>query len=72
MYDLELTRKFSKDYKLCLKRGLNESLIQKVIKLLEKDGKLPEEYKTHKLKGNYKGLWECHIQPDLAFSMGSK
>jgi mRNA interferase YafQ len=64
MFKLSASNKFKKDYKLCLKRGLNENLIDEVILLLEKDGKLPAKYKTHKLSGNYKGFLECHIQSD--------
>ncbi len=64
MYSIIASNKFKKDYKLCLKRGLNENLIDEVILLLEKEGKLPANYKSHKLSGNYKGFWECHIQPD--------
>ena len=33
-----------------------------VIELLEKNGTLPRQYKPHKLSGNYKGHWECHIK----------
>lgn len=64
MYTIEIKNSFKKDYKHALKRGLNEVKLEIVLKLLRKEGKLPAQYKPHKLKGNYKGLWECHIQPD--------
>ena len=32
--------------------------------LLEQKSILPAKYKSHKLTGDYKGFWECHIQPD--------
>lgn len=38
--------------------------LKKVIRLLEETGKLPPEYKPHKLSGQYAGSWECHIMPD--------
>ncbi|MBW6482071.1 MAG: type II toxin-antitoxin system YafQ family toxin [Vicingaceae bacterium] len=47
-----------------LKRGLKRKLIDEVILLLEKQGKLPAKYNPHVLKGNFKNYWECHIQPD--------
>jgi len=25
---------------------------------------LPVKNRTHKLRGNYEGFWECHIEPD--------
>lgn len=63
-YAIEYTNKISKDIKLSIKRGLDISLFKEVVLILEKGGKLPVKYKAHVLKGNYKGLWECHIQPD--------
>ena len=56
--------KRNKDYKLCLKRGLKEAKLVEVLTILESNGKLPSKYKPHLLKGNFKGFWECHIQPD--------
>ena len=39
-------------------------LLNTIIVLLEEKGKLPAQYKPHKLAGNYRGFSECHIQPD--------
>ena len=39
-------------------------MIEVVIFELEKNGSLPSNYNPHLLKGNFKGFWECHIQPD--------
>jgi len=64
MYSLTTTNRFNKSLKLCKKRGYDLSLLQIVIDLLLVDGKLPNQYKPHKLSGNYKDCWECHIKPD--------
>jgi len=64
IYTIEYTNKIEKDIKLAIKRGLNISLFKTVVTMLEKGEKLPTKYKLHKLKGNYQGYWECHIQPD--------
>jgi mRNA interferase YafQ len=64
MYEICLTTKFKKDFKLVKKRGLKIELLEEVLVLLRSNGNLPTKYKPHFLKGNYKGLWECHIQPD--------
>lgn len=32
--------------------------------MLQESGQLPVNYKPHKLSGNYKECWECHIKPD--------
>ena len=29
-----------------------------------KDENLEEKYHNHQLVGNFKDVWECHIQPD--------
>jgi mRNA interferase YafQ len=64
MYNLEQTGGFKKDIKLAKKRGLNMQLLDVAVTKLVLEGKLPVAYKPHILKGNYKGLWECHLQPD--------
>lgn len=63
-YIVKTTNRFDKDLIRCQKRGLDMQLIHAAIKLLEVNGSLPKEYKPHKLKGNMRGAWECHIQPD--------
>ena len=64
MFALHTTKRFEKDYKLCVKRGLNIGLIHTVFELLEITGTLPPKYRPHKLRGNYTKHLECHIQPD--------
>jgi mRNA interferase YafQ len=64
MYNIEYTSGFKKDYKLALKRGYKETLIQHKINLLVNGTPLPAKNKAHKLTGDYKDCWECHIQPD--------
>ncbi len=64
MYNIEYTGSFKRDYKLALKRRYKEPLIQAVITLLVNGTTLPAKYKPHKLTGEYKDCWECHIQPD--------
>lgn len=39
-------------------------LLEETIQLLSETGKLPPEYKPHKLSGKHTGCWECHIKPD--------
>lgn len=64
-YSLEYESKFKSDFKKCLKRKVNVKLIEEVIHLLISKGNLPPKYKTHHLKGNWKGFKEYHIQSDL-------
>lgn len=63
-YTVRISTRFKKDFKLCIKRGLDMKLITDAMDILEAKGSLPAKYNPHRLKGNHKGLWECHIQPN--------
>ena len=62
----EFTGQFKRDYKLALKRGCDPKKLNEVVMLLCKEEPLPEAYRDHALVNsrNYKGMRECHIQPD--------
>ena len=64
MYSVDTTKRFDKDLKLCLKRGLDIQLIYDAIAILRTTGSLPAQYRPHKLSGNMDGIWECHLKPD--------
>ena len=65
MLKLRFTNSFKKDYKLMGKRGYDLSLLDAVVETLMKGEPLEPKYKDHILLGKrYKGLHECHIQPD--------
>lgn len=63
-YTILFSNQFKHSYKKCLKRGYDKKLFEKVITLLSENGSLPPEYKPHKLSGQWRGYWECHIQAD--------
>ena len=63
-YTVRISTRFKKDFKRCMKRGLDMKLITDAMDLLEATGTLPAEYKPHQLKGDHKGQWECHIEPN--------
>lgn len=64
IYELILTGKFKKSLKRAKKRGLDISLLEEVVDMLQNDIMLEDKYRDHELKGNFKGFRECHIQPD--------
>ena len=64
MYDLEYSGQFKKDLKLMNKRGVNLNDLRKVLDYLIIEGQVPMSFKPHILSGKYKGVWECHINPD--------
>lgn len=64
MYEVIYTGQFKKSLKQCVRRGLDVNIFKTVLDILQEKGKLPAEYRPHKLTGKYKGCWECHMQPD--------
>jgi len=63
-YQIKTTNTFERNFDKCVKRGLPIEELRKVMKILEKEGKLPKEYRPHKLVGDRRGQWECHIRPN--------
>ena len=56
---------FKKDVKKLSKSGTKDmSKLKVVITKLINEEKLEEKYKNHPLKSNWKGFFECHIEPD--------
>jgi addiction module toxin, relE/stbE family len=64
IYKLKKTSQFKASLKLAKKRGLNIALLESVIERLRQDKPLEKKHRNHELLGKYKGIWECHIQPD--------
>ena len=67
MYQLEATNKFKKDIqklKKIKKDFERASLLLNILQLKGVEG-VPLSMKPHKLIGNYKNHWKCHIKPDL-------
>ena len=64
VYELLKTSRFKAGVKLARKRGLDISLLEDVIEKLRLDQPLEAKHRNHELVGNFKGVWECHIQSD--------
>jgi len=64
VYSLEFTNQYLKDLKLARKRNLDEEKLNLVIRILIAGEIVPPQYKDHRLTGEYKGLYECHLLPD--------
>ena len=63
-FSLHYTNTYLKDLKLARRRRLDENRLNEVIKLLLSGEPLPANLHNHLLTGDYKGYWECHINPD--------
>lgn len=68
MFEIIYSTKFLKDAKLLKKRSLKDfEALGDLLRTLEEKGHLGlnKKHKAHKLSGDYKGYWECHIKPDV-------
>jgi len=64
IFELQVTNQFKKNVDLSYRRNLDLQLLFDVVALLAQDKPLPQKNFAHKLKGQYAGIWECHIKPD--------
>lgn len=66
MLKIRTSKKFDRDYKRIIKRGLPEKKLKKVVSILASEKALPPKYRDHALTTSkeYKDLRECHITPD--------
>ncbi len=58
------TSKFRKDIEKISRQNKNLTDLDNVIFTLASGKKLSQQYKDHKLGGNWTGYRECHIKPD--------
>jgi len=64
MLTVSTTTKFDKETEIVRKRGKDMSKLGDVIKKLSNEEVLDPKHRNHKLQGNFKGRWECHVEPD--------
>ncbi|MFH1677464.1 MAG: type II toxin-antitoxin system YafQ family toxin [Patescibacteria group bacterium] len=66
MYNLKYSAKFKKDLKkISRNNNLNLLELECIIDLLADNKNLKIKYQNHKLKGEFKNCYECHIKPDV-------
>ena len=59
-----LKPQFSRDVRRMKRRGKDLEKLIEVVRYLEQGSGIPTEFRPHKLHGEYKGCWECHIESD--------
>jgi len=65
MFLLKFSSRFKKDLKLYhYDKGFLSDL-EKIINLLAKGEKLPDKNHNHRLVGEFKDCFECHVNPDV-------
>ena len=63
-FELQTTNQFKKSIGLSFARNCDLRLLFDIIELLVQGKSLPAKNHVHQLKGEYVGIWECHIKPD--------
>jgi len=64
MRRIEYGSAFKRDYKRMMKRGAAAEKLDALLALLMNNGPLPVRFRPHRLSGEWKGFWECHVEPD--------
>ena len=64
MKAVKATNRFLRDLKLAKKRGKELVKIETVIDTICNGQQLAPKHRPHRLQGEMRGLWECHIEPD--------
>ena len=65
MKRLKPSTQFKKDYKRFRNNPKKLGKLFKILELLQNELPIPEENNPHKLKGQYSGYMECHIEGDF-------
>ena len=64
MLEFEIAGPLNKDRKLMKKRNKNLDKLTEVMSMLINEQPLLPKHENHPLHGEYKGWWECHVEPD--------
>ena len=64
MNEIRFSTRFKKDIKRYEHDDEKLKHLYEIVSFLEKDIPIPAQYLPHRLKGEYKGLMECHIEND--------
>ncbi len=64
MLKLNVSAKFKRDRRLCMKRGYDMGLLNAAVNTLLIPVTLPPQNRDHSLTGNWSGFQECHLASD--------
>lgn len=64
MKEIRKSSQFKKDFKRIKNNIALIKTLMSIVTLLEQGEAIPDEYRPHMLKGQFKGIMECHIESD--------
>ena len=56
--------RFDRDIKRLKRRNKDIDKLLAIVAILRHAGRLPTQFRPHKLTGEYEGQWECHVELD--------
>lgn len=62
--EIRATSAFERDLRRLAKQGKNLDKMEAVVNLLQAQQPLPPRCRPHPLRGEWKGHWDCHVEPD--------
>jgi len=65
MYSLKYSKKFKKDLKKIARDNFNIKELENTLNLLIANKPLNKKYQNHKLHGEFRNCFECHIRPNI-------
>lgn len=63
-YTIKFTSQFKKDMRLAKKQNKDLNKLFEIVNTLADGRALEVKYRDHELSGSYKGVRECHVEPD--------
>ena len=63
-YTVKFTSQFKKDMRLAKKQNKDLDKLFEIVNKLANGHALESKYRDHELSGSYKGVRECHVEPD--------
>jgi len=65
MFLLKYSSRFKKDLRLYKHNRAVLIELEEVLDILARGGRLPLKFSNHRLTGEFKDCFECHIKPDV-------
>ena len=62
--DLCTTTAFEKDMRRIRKQSKDLDKLEAIVNHLQNQERLPARCRPHLLRGDWKGHWDCHVDPD--------
>jgi mRNA interferase YafQ len=64
MKSLRFAGAFRRDLKRITRRGYRIAVLDAIVTAIRRGEQLPHSARPHRLKGEWRDYWECHVGPD--------